>query len=606
MRDPTSIPTFKKNLNLLEEYFPKIAQPVSSTPLPEPLQNEDAVQLLYSSKHAFPRYFIVMGNCPSFLYSLLQSHKTQLYRLVWIAPDPQSFTQSLYHTQLLHVLNDNRTRIMMADELHSILSLLREDNTGIGIWGVNVYGNPSHDSQAEILELIQQTETVAKENASIQYQQGPDVQKNIIANLPYIMNATVLDQWENRYSQPAVVVGAGPSLDRNLHALRQSSTKPLTVCVDTALKLLLQNGIEPDFVVSCDPTALNARHFKEVKLPPKTVFAFLPEIHRSVLPMLRHPHILCLHDTNSKLLDTIMQPLALQTTFSRGMNVGFCAYSLARVLGCSPIILAGMDLALEAGKSSHAQGTANASDVNVDVDKGTVHLTGNVHTNKSKVVETAGYHGETVTTFPHFHIVLQRFAQDMTAHNTPVINATEGGAHIPGTDQLPLSQALLQHSTIPKQHADFPSSRLNSILIEKTLNHLKRYLKELDHTRQTLERGAYRIRQWLQEMQNQPVDAQTVQSQAEALLQRWQDILNHPVLDECLDIGLAPMRFDTYRIIPPQTDHPSDRAKWWHDWLLAHFQAMRDETELYIQLFGGTVQKLIVLQNSGINNQSKI
>jgi hypothetical protein len=99
-------------------------------------------------------------------------------------------------------------------------------------------------------------------------------------------------------------------------------------------------------------------------------------------------------------------------------------------------------------------------------------------------------------------------------------------------------------------------------------------------------------------MQSKLVDVETVNSQAEALLKRWQDILDHPVLDECLDIGLAPMRFDTYRIDPPELETPHGLAQWWHDWLLVHFQAMQAETETYIQLFGGTVQKLIAIQHN--------
>lgn len=587
---------YEKNRNLLEQFFPPVAKTVSSGTLPTLLTGEEDVQFIFSSPKASPRYFIVMGYAPSFLVSLLQEHKDKLYRLVWVVPNAQALTQSLFHSHLSLILNDSRSRIIMADDPQTLNDLLREDITGIGIWGVNVYANQTLDTDNEIIKLIQDVEAVAHENAAIQYQQGPEVQKNIVANIPYILNSTVLDQWNNQFSQQStIVVGAGPSLDRNLHILQQTQNKPLIICVDTALRLLLQNGIEPDFVVSCDPTTLNTRHFKAVQLPQKTVFAFLPEIHRSVLPMLNHFQLLCLHDTNSKLLEQITQSLALQITFSRGMNVGFCAYSLARVLDCSPIILMGMDLALEAGQSSHAQGTANASEVKIDTNEGTVQLTGNVQTNKSQLVETAGYHGGTVTTFQHFHLVLQRFAQDIATHTIPVINATEGGAQIPGTSQMTLAQTLSQHSQ-PTQLIEFPQTQINLALIQATLDHLKRYLNELDHTRQNLERGSYRIGQWLHEMQAKPVDVQTVQTQAEALLNRWQSILDHPVLDECLDIGLAPMRFDTYRIDPPQLDDPNELAQWLHDWLLAHFEAMKVETETYIQLFGGTVQKLIAIQ----------
>ena len=50
--------------------------------------------------------------------------------------------------------------------------------------------------------------------------------------------------------QPVVLVGAGPSLDKNFEHLRDFPG--LIFCADKAYKMLLGRGIEPDFVVSVD------------------------------------------------------------------------------------------------------------------------------------------------------------------------------------------------------------------------------------------------------------------------------------------------------------------------------------------------------------------
>lgn len=49
---------------------------------------------------------------------------------------------------------------------------------------------------------------------------------------------------------PSVIVGAGPSLDKNVSLLRQFPG--LIICADRAYKTLLANGVEPDIVLSVD------------------------------------------------------------------------------------------------------------------------------------------------------------------------------------------------------------------------------------------------------------------------------------------------------------------------------------------------------------------
>lgn len=572
--------------------------------LNHPYMDEEAVSV-YRSSNSLPRYFILIGNCPSYIRKIWQSQQEKLYRLLWIVPNAEIVAQSYSHLE--DIVKDSRIRMISEQDQQQLETLLREDITGIGIWGVNIWAAESMQDSPfyhQVIQIIKQVEAIAVENAYIQYRQGPEIQRNIISNLPYILRATILDQWTNcNQNVPAIIVGAGPSLDRNLnvlkqYVLKQTSACPLIFCVDTALKLLLQNGITPDFVVSCDPTLLNTRHFKDVHLPEKTVFAFLPEIHRSILPSLQHQNLLCLHDKNSNLLNQLLNKISIQTVFGRGMNVGFCAYSLAKALGCSPIILCGMDLALEAGKSSHAQGTANASLVEVDEENNTIQLTGNVHTDKSSVREVDGYYGSTVFTLQHFYLVLQRFAQDIAAHSIPVINATEGGAKIPGTSQMPLLDAVAQYAVTqyaltPNPDHAFPKPIWNAAMMQEVVQQLQTYLHELEQTQESLGKGAYRIPQWLNEVKSKQVDVQTVKTQSQALLKRWQDVLSNHILDTCLDIGLAPLRFDTYRFEVPELDDPAALAQYCHDWLLAHFQAMLSDTEICIQLYTHAIQKLI-------------
>ena len=51
---------------------------------------------------------------------------------------------------------------------------------------------------------------------------------------------------------PAILVSAGPSLNKNVHELKRAKNKSFIVAVDTALKPMLKAGIKPDVFITID------------------------------------------------------------------------------------------------------------------------------------------------------------------------------------------------------------------------------------------------------------------------------------------------------------------------------------------------------------------
>ena len=60
---------------------------------------------------------------------------------------------------------------------------------------------------------------------------------------------------------PAIIIGSGPSLDRDIPRLKKHRERACLVAVDSALPALLQSGIRPDIVISIDPQPYCAEHF---------------------------------------------------------------------------------------------------------------------------------------------------------------------------------------------------------------------------------------------------------------------------------------------------------------------------------------------------------
>src|SRR5512145_3078123 len=91
---------------------------------------------------------------------------------------------------------------------------------------------------------------------------------NFVKNLLKAARAPGIAKFAGKFSGiPAVIVSAGPSLDKNIHELRGWEQNALILSTDTALKPLLAAGIEPHFVLTGDPSPVNYRHIQGAQAP---------------------------------------------------------------------------------------------------------------------------------------------------------------------------------------------------------------------------------------------------------------------------------------------------------------------------------------------------
>jgi hypothetical protein len=66
---------------------------------------------------------------------------------------------------------------------------------------------------------------------------------------------------------PVLLVAAGPSLDRVAPLLPELAKRAIVVAVDTSQRLLLAQGVDPDFTLAVDPQYWNARHLDRAAAP---------------------------------------------------------------------------------------------------------------------------------------------------------------------------------------------------------------------------------------------------------------------------------------------------------------------------------------------------
>ena len=257
---------------------------------------------------------------------------------------------------------------------------------------------------------------------------GPKCQANILANsLHYIEEPGIMGARNALTGKPAVVVAAGPSLDRNVHILPQARHKAVIICVGTALKKLLAADARPHVVVSMDPDEVSYKYFDGLEGVDDIVLAADPEVCPKIVERYPGPRLFIgLNTPETNWLDTFTQP---KGTLAKGRSVAHTAFYLARYLGADPIILVGLDLCFPGGRA-HAEGCNIAWGDELDVES------------EPDLVTVPGIDGLMHPARKNFLNFLTIFENEFARTDARVIDATEGGALKRGAEVMTLAQAL--------------------------------------------------------------------------------------------------------------------------------------------------------------------
>ncbi len=209
---------------------------------------------------------------------------------------------------------------------------------------------------AKAVSVLKKIVFGAVANAKARRKFAPRYLLNSLRNLPAIVAGRDITALRGTsIGIPAVVVGAGPSLDGLRSQVDNLGDRAVVIATDTALRPLLAQGIEPHLVVGLDPSETNARHLLGLSGCRRTWLV-----------------------AESALDPRAVAPFAGRTFWFRvaphhpwpwlnelGVDVGrldvwgsvlTAAFQVAVLAGCDPIILTGADLSFPGGRP-YARGT---------------------------------------------------------------------------------------------------------------------------------------------------------------------------------------------------------------------------------------------------------
>jgi Protein of unknown function DUF115 len=281
--------------------------------------------------------------------------------------------------------------------------------------------------------------------------------QDIIDNVELLLDSPPFLTLRGQYQGvPAFIIGAGPSLDKNIALLEQAAKKGLVFATNSGAVSLGKHGIEPQ-IVACIESIDASSKLRDLPFISRAVRAFSLTASPDTLRTGTGP-LLPVHELVAQ-YDGPLQELTGQPGLPVSGSVSTMAFSLARFLGCSPLVLVGQDLAYTEGRT-YATGTGYESSQATFDAQGLVHLDWNdevlrVHGEAQGIarprephrrVPAWGGSGEvdSAASFANIQDWFRRSADLLRKAGSTVrlINASEGGVHIPGFEDLRLADVL--------------------------------------------------------------------------------------------------------------------------------------------------------------------
>lgn len=169
---------------------------------------------------------------------------------------------------------------------------------------------------------------------------------SILPELPRMRS--LVDLRDQLRGVPAILVGAGPSLDTSLNFLRRVSDDFFVLAVDTALYPLQTQGITPDLVVSVDPQKENLRYLEGIELRSGVTASLTaqPDFLRGAENSCAFPFYIASAETEYPMVPVFQEILKFVDGLSplpAAGSVSTTGLALLKWFDCDPIINIGID-----------------------------------------------------------------------------------------------------------------------------------------------------------------------------------------------------------------------------------------------------------------------
>jgi cytochrome c-type biogenesis protein CcmH/NrfG len=366
--------------------------------------------------------------------------------------DPAVFLAAMKHVDLRPIFESSQLNLQVGREIpmaQGVTVLGNKFLTGkISVIRAKHTYKLDEPFYSQLENTIREATNYVQVNANTVLHFGQAMAHNTLENLPVIARSAGVKNLAGKFNGvPAIVVGAGPSLDKNVHLLKQLEDQALIVAVDTSLRLLLPLDIRPHLVTTIDFSRPNYEKFESIPIADDLFLVSSLSVYPDMLKVFRGPKFAM--EVSSGVARRFARYMESKGTVNAGQNVGHLAFFLADYMGCDPIVLIGIDLAFP-GNRSHAFNT----------------IPSNVQFRLSKDCTCPDIFGEEVITMPAFKSGILIFNEGIKRCKARVIDATEGGARLEGTEIMRLQDVIDEIKDAPQP--DTPARDFRETLYEES------------------------------------------------------------------------------------------------------------------------------------------
>ncbi|MCE2983217.1 MAG: DUF115 domain-containing protein [Parachlamydia sp.] len=308
---------------------------------------------------------------------------------------------------------------------------------------------------------------------------------------------------------PAIICGAGPSLNKNIQFLKEIEGKALLFAGSSALNALLPQGIIPDFGVAIDPNPSQLPRIQAAQ-GKNIPFFYRGRLHHDALKSLDGPRLYLTGSGGYAIAKWIENELDIEgEELDEGQNVVNFCIEIAHALGCNPIILAGVDLAYT-DRQYYAKGVETSLQLSEkDFER--------QEDFEAKLVEREDIHGKPVATLWKWIAEAEWISEFAREHpELTLLNATEGGIGIKEVPSVTLQESINKMGEIPslKQHIENaiqaqPLHGIQPDAIKNIVRQLENSLNRCLHLLAQLKKEAARLLEALEQNKPYPPSLQT-------------------------------------------------------------------------------------------------
>ncbi|MEL5865100.1 motility associated factor glycosyltransferase family protein, partial [Clostridium cochlearium] len=294
---------------------------------------------------------------------------------------------------------------------------------------LKVFSNYEKIYKNEILEALYALKNVVEnslaDNITIKYF-SETFAKAFINNLKHIIKASPINYFKNKFeNKTAIVVSAGPSLEKNVHELKKVQDNFIIITGARSLGTLIKNNIIPDFICMVDPGDINCK-FIEKYLDYKIPLVFFENTSYKAMNLYKGSKVLFSgNPVTSIILEQNIDSLLA------GGSVAHTCTSFAAYIGCNPITFIGQDFAYT-GEKLHSDSSAFKEENKIN--------------SKIDFIKVKDIFGNLVKTDRNLNLYRMNMEEIIKKYSDKTfINSTEGGANMKGTIVQPLSKTIEEY-----------------------------------------------------------------------------------------------------------------------------------------------------------------